>query len=376
MPSICEPARALSSSSFVKRMMFDDMLSNHPASLASSTLSGLMLASKENGGHHWVFPIGRDTGTIAVDYMAVECNSVSPHNSPKLSDKAGKQTVRKWRAHSVPTMVPRKEHKTSFDTNIIPQPLLSSTNSEPVHLTDIPKYHPETNDQLNSPSPSQLTSFLTLSHNYKYVHRRTVSLPIEPLNSNYPNILHKVLELPPIKLLGGSFDEEPLLTEELAEQISRFLPRRLRLNRNWKLLFSLEQHGCTLSTLFQVTRNKGPSVLIIRDSCGSIFGAFITEHFRPSPTYYGGGECFLWKVSHDGGKIPKIKIYNRTGENEYFMLSENHFIAVGGGNGTFGLWLDNHLDRGFTTKCSTFGNEVLSASSVFNCVELEIWSCT
>ncbi|ORY03107.1 TLD-domain-containing protein [Basidiobolus meristosporus CBS 931.73] len=341
-------------------------LSGHPhPSISKRHHRSPMLTSKASGGHHWIFPQVQDKGTIAVDYVAVQCNAVSPPGSPKLSDKAGRHTVRKWRAHSVPTMVPRQVHRVNFNH---PARLISS------YSTSIHAHHTEEDEEYHSDPEDQLNSFIALSHNYRHVHRRTLSLPIEPSKVNLLKPLQKALELPPIQLIGRSFDEEPLLTVGMAEQISRHIPHRLRLNRSWRLLFSLEQHGCTLSTLFKITQNKGPSVLVIRDACGSVFGAFVTEHFKPSPSYYGGGECFLWKLRPDPGH-PRVKVYKRTGENEYYMLSENRFIAVGGGNGTFGLWLDGNLDRGFSARCSTFDNEVLATSSAFSCMELEIWSC-
>ena len=85
----------------------------------------------------------------------------------------------------------------------------------------------------------------------------------------------------------------------------------------------------------------------------------MNEAFRPSGRYYGTGECFLWKAlilppppegstpepdddaahneaagcqgtpdSHD--RI-RFKAFPYSGENDYMILCESHFLSVGGG---------------------------------------------
>lgn len=41
---------------------------------------------------------------------------------------------------------------------------------------------------------------------------------------------------------------------------------------------------------------------------------------------------FLWKLSSASQKdVPKIKTYPWTGKNDYMILSDSDFIAIGGG---------------------------------------------
>ena len=62
-------------------------------------------------------------------------------------------------------------------------------------------------------------------------------------------------------------------------------------------------------------------------------------------------------------------------------------IGMGGGGGTYGLWLDEHLDRGSSGRCETFDNPVLcsgragraeeqrgGSAAQFRCECLEVWS--
>lgn len=143
--------------------------------------------------------------------------------------------------------------------------------------------------------------------------------------------------------------------EETSEVITQFhssriqsnLPPRLQLGRNWKLLYSMDQHGISLSTLYQkVNLALDPSkarkvgneydrsglmlgaskeamaslgldsngnnsiksqfskprvgggldlkdaglVIAVKDGDENVFGAFVNERLRPQSSYYGSGE--------------------------------------------------------------------------------------
>ncbi|RUS23629.1 TLD-domain-containing protein [Jimgerdemannia flammicorona] len=136
-----------------------------------------------------------------------------------------------------------------------------------------------------------------------------------------------------------------------------------------------------------------------------IFGAFVNEPFRPNPSYYGTGEwfvlpplsdpvlpsqltrnpphtpahlrlnpSFLWKaLLSDRPEDAQVRVYPWTGRNDYILLCDSGFIGIGGGDGKFGLWLHSDLERGHSERCVTFDNELLSSSSEFECVQLEVW---
>ena len=79
---------------------------------------------------------------------------------------------------------------------------------------------------------------------------------------------------------------------------------------------------------------------------------------------------------HQGGNGVSIrfKAFPYSGINEYYMLCEQHFISVGAGDGRFGLWLDDGLERGVSSMCQTFGNEPLSdEGEKFGVSGVELW---
>ncbi|KAJ3036539.1 oxidation resistance protein 1 [Rhizophlyctis rosea] len=181
-----------------------------------------------------------------------------------------------------------------------------------------------------------------------------------------------------IHLKGRNPLTEQIMTEELAEKIRLHLPPLLRESTVWQLVYSLDQHGISLNTLYKrAAEDHGPQLLVIKDSDENVFGAFGSEHFHVRTGYYGTGSCFLFKQSSspenvDGGS-GEVKVFHATGENDYLMLSEPHFIALGGGEGHFGLWISEDLFHGHSGPCLTFGNERLGDRPEFDVLGVEVW---
>ena len=56
------------------------------------------------------------------------------------------------------------------------------------------------------------------------------------------------------------------------------------------------------------------------------------------------------------------------------IFCQGDFLSVGGGEGKYGLWLDNVLETGVSAGCPTFGNEPLSEEGEkFEVVGVEVW---
>ncbi|CEI93600.1 hypothetical protein RMCBS344292_07831 [Rhizopus microsporus] len=137
-----------------------------------------------------------------------------------------------------------------------------------------------------------------------------------------------------IQLTGRREDTDIVLTDEIADKLRVHLPRRYRLAPEMALLYSLDQHGISLSTLYRLVKNnKGPCVLVIKDADNNVFGAYLNESLKPGTRYYGTGEC----------------------------------------EGVFGLWINSELEKGYSQSCPTFDNERLTPRPEFECIELEIW---
>ncbi|KAI1117772.1 TLD-domain-containing protein [Nemania sp. NC0429] len=110
--------------------------------------------------------------------------------------------------------------------------------------------------------------------------------------------------LDPVSLRGYRDDTDPderLLARGIAEEIRTFLPERLKIMDEWRLVYSLYQNGSSLATLYQLCEKyrgvRAGFVLVVRDAKDGIFGAYLTEAPHPASSYYGTGECFLWRAS-------------------------------------------------------------------------------
>lgn len=193
----------------------------------------------------------------------------------------------------------------------------------------------------------------------------------------------------------------------------------------------------TLYSLCDVHRGKrGGFVVVVRDAGGGVFGAYLTDPPRPQPHYYGSGECFLWRafrlpalpdlsslppppsadtthatrmttiglskqsssaslaslnvpsadgkhangtngIKSTGASTPeriRFKAFPYTGENDFSIFCQPEYLSVGGGDGKYGLWLDDSLNKGVSDTCPTFGNEALSDEGTkFDILGVEVW---
>ncbi|KAM7194614.1 hypothetical protein V8F33_007166 [Rhypophila sp. PSN 637] len=231
--------------------------------------------------------------------------------------------------------------------------------------------------------------------------------------------------LEPIQLNGYARDTAPdarLLTTTIAEEIRIMVPTRLAIADVWNLVYSLDQDGASLATLYEKCAHfegkRVGFVLVVKDLEGGVFGAYLSDYPHPAPKYFGNGECFLWRasvmaplppppsadtshltarsttiashppttlsVAGPGGStislpIPgspsvRFKAFPYSGVNDYYMLCDAHFLSVGAGDGKYGLWLDDGLERGISSTCLTFGNERLSdEGEKFGILGVEVW---
>ena len=243
--------------------------------------------------------------------------------------------------------------------------------------------------------------------------------------------------LTPLALNGyraGTRREGRLLSKVVAEEIRLLIPPRLQLCDHWELTYSLEQDGSTLTTLYSLSDQhrgkRGGFVVVIRDSGGGIFGAYLSDPPKPQAHYYGSGECFLWKAvklpalpdlsslppppsedtthaqrmttigiaktnsstslaslnvpstnganGHRSGTATpdriRFKAFPYTAENDYSIFCQQDYLSLGGGDGHYGLWLNHNLNKGVSDSCPTFGNEPLSdEGSKYDVLGVEIW---
>jgi hypothetical protein len=171
------------------------------------------------------------------------------------------------------------------------------------------------------------------------------------------------LELPLPDLVGMT----EVLEEPHRKQLIKHLPARAE-GYAWSLIFSSAQHGFSLQTLYRrMAKFESPVLLVIMDTENNVFGALTSCSLRVSEHFYGTGESFLFTF------YPEFKIFTWTGENLYFIKGNNESLAIGSGDGFFGLWLDGDLYHGRSQPCKTYDNDMLTNKEDFHVKTLEAW---
>lgn len=80
----------------------------------------------------------------------------------------------------------------------------------------------------------------------------------------------------------------------------------------------LMQHSSTFILTSGRIVNQGPSVLIVEDSFGYIFGGFAPGNWELCPKFYGDNSCFLFTLA------PRMRVFPSTGYNQHFQYLNLH----------------------------------------------------
>ncbi|XP_018576195.1 TLD domain-containing protein 1 [Anoplophora glabripennis] len=155
--------------------------------------------------------------------------------------------------------------------------------------------------------------------------------------------------------------------------INANLPQQYQLE--WRFLFSSEIHGESFSTLIGRIVNQGPSVLIVEDRNGYMFGGFAPANWELGPKFFGDDSSFLFTLA------PRMRVFPSTGYNQHFQYLNLHQqtlpngLAMGGQHGYCGLWIDSEYGKGHTSEsCTTYsGYQQMSHSKEFSFRHLEVW---
>ncbi|OWZ24459.1 hypothetical protein PHMEG_000466 [Phytophthora megakarya] len=168
-------------------------------------------------------------------------------------------------------------------------------------------------------------------------------------------------------------DTSSILTLEHIAFIDHALPITTQLCR-WYRIYSVEANGSSLETLLILAKKQSPTLLVVKDAKGNVFGGFASDEWHHAFHYYGTGESFLFSFADPSAAGGFVK-YQWSRKNSYFMLCSEESLIMGGG-GNFGLFLDSDLSAGTSGACETFNSPPLTTSQEFSCVQVELWGFT
>ncbi|GBF95254.1 hypothetical protein Rsub_08285 [Raphidocelis subcapitata] len=175
---------------------------------------------------------------------------------------------------------------------------------------------------------------------------------------------------------GAALPRDALLRPEWVWLLAPGLAPDLR--REWRLLFSSARHGASFSTLLARLGDAAPTLLLVRDSGGHLFGGVAHAPWRRSGAFFGDYANKLLSL------LPAACTYPASGINANLQWCGTNFaelpngLGMGGqllgGAGHFGLYLDATLDAGHSRPNATYASPCLSSGQAFAVDAVEVWA--
>ncbi|XP_044742508.1 GTPase-activating protein skywalker isoform X1 [Chrysoperla carnea] len=151
------------------------------------------------------------------------------------------------------------------------------------------------------------------------------------------------------------------------------------------LLYTTEEHGCSLTTFYVRVEQHEPTLLMIKTCNNEVFGAYCSSRWYERnlkddrgnrQAYFGTGETFLFSLYPERAKYPWVGMEgdqkNLGHGSELFMAADSKMITIGGGEGQ-AIWMDENIRFGKTDRCTTFNNPPLCPSGDFEIRVLEVY---
>lgn len=153
------------------------------------------------------------------------------------------------------------------------------------------------------------------------------------------------------------------------------------------LLYTTEEHGCSLTTFYVRVEHHEPTLLMIKTCNNEVFGAYcstrwyernVKDDHGNRQAYFGTGETFLFSLYPERAKYPWVGMDCVQGDPtlnhsaELFMAADSKMITIGGGEGQ-AIWMDENIRFGKTDRCLTFNNPPLCESGDFEIRVLEVY---
>jgi hypothetical protein len=162
-----------------------------------------------------------------------------------------------------------------------------------------------------------------------------------------------------------------LSKSQFQELVNEGIPRNLQMYK-WKRIFAIGRDGDTFVRFIERCQSYKHTLMVVKTTKGNVLGGFASEPWRNKDgfdrcRYFGTGACFLFSDSSSRTNsqtqwhLRKVTTFKWTGFNDYCQICDvdRRTIAMGGGEGDFGLIIEDNFLRGSTGYCATFANPPL-----------------
>ena len=182
------------------------------------------------------------------------------------------------------------------------------------------------------------------------MHSRTQSIVVTRDNfANLPTISKCLPEVKPV-----TSEPSKCLSEAKMRVLAYHLPGAIRLS-TWKLLYTPTRDGYSHLTFFEKLEDHEETVLVIKDTRGYIFGAFLTQEWHNTRNFYGDGYSFVFTFRD----ADDLEIYPATGETDNYQQSDGDGFIIGGGEDSSqraSITVSDSYSRGHSSVSSTYDN--------------------
>ena len=140
--------------------------------------------------------------------------------------------------------------------------------------------------------------------------KRSHTIGYNPLALNTPNMDHEIIILEDLDWLHSETERiareaalsppkmtstSKILKPKSIAQLVLKLPITLQFD-TWTLLYSVLDHGADFSTFYNRVSGNRYTLIVVETNHHEIFGGFGDAEWKMSSSYFGGGECFLFRV--------------------------------------------------------------------------------
>eukprot|EP00300_Choanocystis_sp_HF-7_P040388 c6872_g1_i1.p1 GENE.c6872_g1_i1~~c6872_g1_i1.p1 ORF type:complete len:467 (+),score=99.05 c6872_g1_i1:32-1432(+) len=178
--------------------------------------------------------------------------------------------------------------------------------------------------------------------------------------------------LPALVDTAGKALESELLSDASRWILAGAMPPSMR--GEWVQLFHSHKDGLSFVRLEERITDRGPTLVLIRDTGGAVFGGFAKTPWRRATDFFGEAGAFVFSLA------PRLALYGGSGRNQNWQYlnagtqTQVNGLGFGGKTNFMGIFLPFNLDGGTARECSTYASPVLATEEHFSVSFIEVWS--
>lgn len=178
-------------------------------------------------------------------------------------------------------------------------------------------------------------------------------------------------------------DQSNILNEKQTNKLHLNMSQKIWC-QSWRMAYSTKTNGYSLLNLYRTLGEDSdvPCLMVVRDTLGFTFGAYLTCTPRICDGFIGTGKSWLFCF----GRLEKssaldnlgvcvlesniLNVFNWSGKNDYFFKGTADCMVMGASEGNFGIVIDSDLYNGRIQACQTFdGWTHRDHDFIINCLE-------